>query len=105
MLYPHGPPPFVNSYSHEQDMQAVTHHVEKRERPCIQPPAKHNRTGNQFCTYTEVTFDEDISSEDFIYETLGGLPMTSRWTQQDQFEWSRTRIRADELYQHDQMSD
>ena len=30
MLYPHGPPLLVNSYGHEQEMQAVTHHVEKR---------------------------------------------------------------------------
>ena len=33
MLYPHGPSPFVNSYSHEQDMQAVAHHVEKGTDP------------------------------------------------------------------------
>ena len=31
--------------------------------------------------------------------------MTAGQTQQDQFKWSRTINRADELYQHDQMSD
>ena len=31
MLYPHGLPPIVNNNSHEQDVQAVVHHVEKGE--------------------------------------------------------------------------
>ena len=48
MLCPHGPPPFVNSYSHEQDVQTVAHHVEKGDRPCTQPPVKHNRMRNLF---------------------------------------------------------
>ena len=30
MFYPHDPPPLVNSYSHEQNMQAVTYHIEKK---------------------------------------------------------------------------
>ena len=60
---------------------------------------------DQFQAYPEVTSNEDISSEDLIYETLSRLPMTAGWTHQDQFEWSRTRNRADEPYQHDQMSD
>ena len=47
MLYPHSPSPLVKSYSHEQDVQAVTHHVEKNEKPHTQPP-KHNRMGNTF---------------------------------------------------------
>ena len=46
-----------------------------------------------------------MSSEDLIYETLSRLSMTVGQTHQDQFEWSRTRNRADELHQHDQMSD
>ena len=38
MLYPHGLPPLVNNYSHEQDVQAVAHHVENGNRLCTQPP-------------------------------------------------------------------
>ena len=37
MLYAHGPPCFINSYSHEHDIQAVTPHVEKWDRSCTQP--------------------------------------------------------------------
>ena len=85
-------------------MQAVTQHVEKWSKPCTQQPAKHNRMGNRFQIYPEVTSDEGISSEDFTHETPGRLPMTAGWTQQDQFKWLRTRNRADEPYQHDQMS-
>ena len=48
MLYPHGPLPFINSYSHEQDVQSVAHHVKNGDRPCIQSPAKCNRTRNMF---------------------------------------------------------
>ena len=105
MLYPHSPPSLVNSYSHEQDMQAVAHHVEKGDRPCTHPPAKHQRMRNLFWTYPEVTSDEDISSEDFFHESLGRLPITAGQTHQDQSEWSITRNRADEPYWHDQMSD
>ena len=35
MLYPHGQIPFVNSYSYEQDVQAVAHHVEKGTDPIL----------------------------------------------------------------------
>ena len=48
MLYPHGLLPLVNSYSYEQDVQAVAYHVEKGERLCTQPPAKCNRMRNRF---------------------------------------------------------
>ena len=84
MLYQHGLPPFVNSYSHEQDMQAVAHHIEKGERPCTQPSAKYTRVRNRFWAYSEVTSNEDVSSEDFIYETPSRMPMTAGQTHQDQ---------------------
>ena len=48
MLYPHGLLSLVNTYSHEQDVQAVTHHIEKGDRPCTQPPAKCTRMRNRF---------------------------------------------------------
>ena len=48
MLYPYGLPPLVNNNCHEQDVQAVGHHVEKGDRPCIQSSAKCNRIRNMF---------------------------------------------------------
>ena len=44
--------------------------------------------GNRFGAYQEVTSDEDISSEKFTHKTLGRLPMTAGWTQQDQLKQS-----------------
>ena len=105
MLYLHGPPSLVNSYSHDQVVQAVTHHVAKRDKSCIQPPVKHNRMGNWFGIYPEVNSDEDISCKDFTHETPGRLSMTAGLTKQDLFKWSRIGNRANEPYQHDQMSD
>ena len=107
ILYPHGPQLLVNRGSHEQSMQALTYgqHVDKRDKSYTQPPAKPNRTGNRFGAYPEVTSDEYISSEEFTHKTPCTLPMTAGWAQQDQFKWSWSRIRADEPYQYDQMSD
>ena len=79
ILYPHGPQHLVNMDSHEQNMQALTpgHQVDKRDKPYTQPSAKPNRTGNRFKTYPEVTSDEDISSEEFMFKTPGRLPITA----------------------------
>ena len=68
-------------------------------------PAKPNRMGNRFGAYSEVTSDDDISSEEFTHKTPAILPITAGQAQQDQLKWSWSRNRADEPYQYEQMSD
>ena len=104
MLYTYGLPPLVNNNSHEQDVQAVAHHVEKRDRPCTQSSAKCNRIW-KFWAHSEVMSDEDVSSKDFIYESWHIIPMTAGLAHQDQFKQLRTRNRADEPHLHYHMSD
>ena len=48
MLYPHRLPPLVSNNNHEQDVQAVAHHVEKGDIPCTQSSPKCNRMRNRF---------------------------------------------------------
>ena len=105
MLYPHGLPPLVNNNSHEQDVQAIAHHIEKGDRPCTQSYVKHNRMRSRSQAYLEVTSNEDVSSKDFIYKPQNRIPMTAGQTHQDQFKQLRTRNRADEPHLHDHMSD
>ena len=52
-----------------------------------------------------MTSNEDVSSEDFIYESQKRMPTTAGQVHQDQFEQLRTRNRADEPHLHDHMSD
>ena len=40
MLYPHGLPPLINNNSHEQDVQAVAHHIEKGTDLALSHPLK-----------------------------------------------------------------
>ena len=100
-----GLPPLVNNYSHEQDVEAVAHHVKKGDRPCTQSSAEHNRMRNRFQAYSEVMSDEDVSSKDFIYESQNRIPMTAGQAHHDQFEQLRSRNSADETHLHDHMSD
>ena len=68
MLYPHGLPPLVNNNSHEQDMQEIAHHIEKKGQTLHPSYAKCNRIRNRFQTYSEVTSDEEVSDEEISSE-------------------------------------
>ena len=105
MLYPHGLKSLVNNNSHEQDVQTIANHTENGDKPCTQPYVKCNRMRNKFQAYLEMMSDEDVSSEDFIYESQNRIAMAAGQPHQDQVKQLRTRNKADELHLHDHMSD
>ena len=104
MLYPHGLPCPIKNNSHEQDVQAVDHHIEKGDKPCTQLSSKCTKMRHRFWAYSEVMSDEDVSSKDLIFEPQDTIHRTAGQTCQDQSEWLKTKNRIDEPYLHDHLS-